>query len=72
MHSGSPGGVLLGSVNLSPQVAAGPDGKKGSQWKTVSAPLTGSKGMTDVYFVFRNDEVKDKNLMILDWIQFSK
>lgn len=72
VHSGSPGGVLLGSVNLSPQAAAGPDGKKGPQWQTVSAPLTGAKGMTDVYFVFRNDEVKDKNLMILDWIQFSK
>lgn len=72
VRSGSPSGELLGSATLSPTAAASPGGQKGPQWQTVSAPLTGAKGLTDLYFVFRNDEVKDKNLMILDWIQFSK
>ncbi|MPR33672.1 carbohydrate-binding protein [Cytophagaceae bacterium SJW1-29] len=70
--SGSPSGELLGTVTVPRPAATHSGEQKGPKWQTVSAPLTNANGPTDLYFVFRNDEVKDKNLMILDWIQFSK
>ena len=72
IRSGSPGGQLIGSVAVQPADDAGSDGRKGPLWQTVSAPVTNPGKSADLFFVFRNERVKDKNLMILDWITFLK
>ncbi|WP_428665684.1 PQQ-dependent sugar dehydrogenase [Runella sp.] len=68
IYKDSPNGKLLGTVNVSPVSSV----KSGPPWQTVSTSITKTEGITDLFFVFRNDQVKDKNLMILDWILFAK
>lgn len=71
IRSGSPTGPLLGTALVAPP-AANAAGRRGVQWQTVTTPVKNPGGMVDVYFVFRNDQEKEKNLMNLDWIQFMK
>ncbi|WP_020601874.1 PQQ-dependent sugar dehydrogenase [Spirosoma spitsbergense] len=74
VYSGSISGKLLGTVVVAPPTTtSGPAGaRRGPQWQTVSAPISSPGNAADLFFVFHNDQVKDKNLMLLDWIQFSK
>ncbi|RYF53215.1 MAG: carbohydrate-binding protein, partial [Cytophagaceae bacterium] len=66
----SPTGKLLGTATVS--AANAPSGVKGPGWQTVTAPITGTSGIQDIYLVFRNDEAKDKNMLLVDWILFKK
>lgn len=67
----SPTGKLLGSVMVT-SIAAPANSPRGPVWQTVTAPIASTSGLHDVYFVFRNDEVKDKNMLLVDWILFKK
>ncbi len=71
IRSGSPTGTLLGTATVEP-VAPAAGGRRGPNWQTVTAPVVGSGGANVLYFVFKNDAVKDKNLMLLDWVLFKK
>ncbi|MEZ0538124.1 PQQ-dependent sugar dehydrogenase [Fibrella arboris] len=66
----SPTGKLLGTATVS--AANAPSGVKGPGWQTVTAPIASTSGVQDIYLVFRNDEVKDKNMLLVDWILFKK
>ncbi|QJW90331.1 carbohydrate-binding protein [Spirosoma taeanense] len=75
VRAGSPTGKLLGSVNVGTPTEAGTGGgtgRRGPQWQTVTAPITNTSAPGDLFLVFRNEQVNDKNLMILDWLQFKK
>lgn len=73
IRSGSPTGPLLGTATVEPGVpASGGGGRRGPNWQTVTASIAGSGGGNAVYFVFKNNQVKDKNLMFLDWVLFKK
>ena len=70
----SPTGKVIGTASVTPVAQASTTGtaRRGPQWQTVSAPLAATAGMSDVFFVFRNEEVRDKNLMNLDWVLFGR
>jgi cytochrome c len=70
VRQGSATGRLLGSVSVTPVAAQPGESRRGLVWQTVTAPITATTGLNDLYFVFRNDQVKDKNIMALDWILF--
>jgi cytochrome c len=67
----SPTGKLIGTATVSP-VQAPAGSPRGPVWQTVTAPIASISGLNDVYFVFRNDEAKDKNMLLVDWILFGK
>jgi cytochrome c len=68
----SPEGKLLGTAQVTPT----PDdpqlkGRSGSEpWKPVAVPISHQGVVKELFFVFKNDQVKDKNLLSLDWIYF--
>ncbi len=70
VRSGSSNGPLLGTAQVEPPAEGGSG--RGISWRTFNAPLTGASGMKNLYFVIRNDQVKDKNLLVVDWIQFNR
>lgn len=73
IHVGSPTGKLLATVDITnPAETNAGTGRKGPLWQLVSAPIANAGGLQDLFFVFRNDQVKDKNLLIVDWIQFAR
>jgi cytochrome c len=83
VHAGSPTGKLIGTANVEALTNAntasttttgstGGGGRRGPQWQVVTAPITASVGPTDLFFVFRNDQVKDKNILIVDWMLFDR
>jgi cytochrome c len=66
IRTGAPDGKLIGTATVSP-------GADQSGWRTartVTAQVKHPGGMNELFFVFRNKEVKDKPLMVLDWILF--
>ena len=67
IRSQSPTGKLLGTATVT-SVSAPAGSKPGPVWQQVSAPITPTDGPVNLYFIFRNDAVKDKNLLLLDWI----
>jgi cytochrome c len=67
IRSGSKTGKLLGSIQLNAGSIA--DLKTG--WKEVTAKLTPSTGIQDLYFVFKSDK-PNTSLFHLDWIYFEK
>ncbi len=70
IHSGSPTGPLVGTAQVQPPAAT--PGQRGPQWQEVTAAIRNPGSIADLYFVFHNDQEKEKNLMILDWVRFSK
>jgi len=67
----SPTGTLLGAAEVKP-IPAPAGGSRGPNWQTVSASISPTDSVNDLYFVFRNDAVKDKNMLLIDWIQVKK
>ncbi|QCR22664.1 ThuA domain-containing protein [Pontibacter sp. SGAir0037] len=63
VRAGSPTGKLLGAAAVNPT----PENR---EWRQVTAQVSGQNGMQQLFFVFKNDKVKDGDLMVLDWIQF--
>lgn len=61
---GSPTGKLISTADIKPA--------DNNAFAPVSAPVTNPGGMNELFFVFRNDQLKDKNLFNLDWIFFQK
>ncbi|GAB2562327.1 PQQ-dependent sugar dehydrogenase [Spirosoma areae] len=72
VRTGSPTGKLVGTASVTPVDPPSGGGRRGLVWQAVSTPLTTASGMNDLYFIFRNEQVKDKNVMALDWILFKK
>lgn len=67
----SPTGKLLGTAMVNP-ITAPAGSPRGPIWQTVTAPIASTSGVQNLYFVFRNDAVKDKNMLLVDWILFKK
>ncbi len=69
LRSGGADGKLLSSVQVEPTKAG--INPKEPVWRQVSTPVSvGAK--VDLFIVFRNSKVKDKNLLNLDWIYFDR
>jgi cytochrome c len=64
VRAGSPTGKLIGKTTINPST------DKEAGWRTVKADIQNPGGVNEVFFVFRNQEVKDKDLLNLDWIYF--
>ncbi|MHC2992696.1 carbohydrate-binding protein [Pontibacter sp. HJ8] len=64
VRAGSPTGKLIGKTTVSP------DADKAKGWRTVTTKVTNPGSVQELFFVFRNKEVKDKDLLNLDWIYF--
>lgn len=58
----SPTGKLIGSVDVSPV--------SHEKWVEIILPIESTEGLNDIFFVFKNENVKDENLMIVDWVYF--
>ncbi|WP_345240832.1 PQQ-dependent sugar dehydrogenase [Nibrella saemangeumensis] len=69
VRSNSPSGKLLGTATVTPAAGAN---RRELQWQTVSAAISNPGAPADLYVVFRNAEAKTANLMVLDWILFSR
>ena len=63
IHENSPSGKLLGSCWV-------PNTGKFTKYKTTSCNLKNTSGVKDLYFVFKGE--KSKELLRLDWFNFSK
>jgi len=73
IRAGSSTGKLLGTADVTtPAETNTGTGRKGPQWQIVTAPIANVGGSSKLFFVFHNDQVKDKNLMIVDWILFAR
>ena len=59
-------GPLISSVKIPPGIAKDPDG-----WKEFRSDLNETKGVHDLFFVFKTQAEKKLNLFNLDWIYFS-
>jgi cytochrome c len=64
VRAGSPTGKLIGKTTISPSA------NKEAGWRTIKADIQNPGGVNELFFVFRNKEVKDKDLLNLDWIYF--
>lgn len=64
IRMGAADGKLIGSVDVSPDPAMQ------WEWREFSIPLVSQNGVQDIFIVFRNENVKDENLMMVDWIHF--
>lgn len=58
----SPTGKLIGFVDVSPV--------SHKKWREITLPIESTEGVNDIFFVFKNENVKDDNLMVVDWIYF--
>lgn len=65
-HLNASEGKLIGAVKVNPNA------QNPWQLKTYVLPLEEAKDMNNIYFVFKNDQVKDQNLMNIDWIYFKR
>ncbi|WP_242923224.1 ThuA domain-containing protein [Pontibacter liquoris] len=64
VHAGAPNGRLVGTATFAP-------GTEDGAWRTVALPVsTRPQGVNELFFVFRNKEVKDRSFMQLDWVYF--
>lgn len=63
IRSGAADGTLMGSIDITPV----PDNQW--EWREFTIPLGEYKGVNDIFFVFKNESVRD-NLMMVDWIYF--
>ena len=74
IHTGSPTGPLVGKATVAPLAdtpgAAPAGGRNSLTWQTVTTPVTPMEGMHDLYVVCRNEDIKARNLMAIDWILF--
>ena len=71
VYTQSPTGPLLGTATVN-AITAPAGSPRGPVWQTVSASITPTNALTDLYFVFRNEAIKDKNLLLIDWILFKQ
>lgn len=59
----SPNGTTAGEILVK-------DTKEGFKFKEITAPITKTNGVHDLYFIFSHDEVKGHELFQLDWLYF--
>jgi len=62
VRSGSPEGPLLGTADLQGNT---------TEWRVVHTAVKNPGGRNEIFFVFRN-EIKNRNFMGLDWIEFKR
>ncbi len=61
---GSPTGKVVSTATVAPS------SDNSSGWRPVTAPVTAPTGVNELFFVFKNEQAKDRSLMNLDWVQF--
>ena len=59
-------GLLISTIKIPPGIAKDPD-----SWKEFRSDLIETKGVHDLFFVFKTQAEKKQNLFNLDWIYFS-
>ncbi|GAB3533615.1 hypothetical protein GCM10027443_19340 [Pontibacter brevis] len=67
VRADAPDGKLLGTAT----VPSSPDRSGWGTTRTITAQVKDPGGVNELFFVFRNMEVKDRPLMMLDWIRFN-
>ncbi len=72
IRTGSPTGALIGTATVVALTTSASSPRGSLPWQTVTATLAPTVGQRDIYLVFRNDQIKAKNLLTIDWIQFKK
>ncbi len=68
LHLDSLNGPLVSNITVAPGTVV--DLK--TNWKDITSPLKATKGVHDLYFVFTNTAERQKNILNIDWIYFSK
>jgi cytochrome c len=68
LHLDSLNGPLVSTIAVGPAVVT--DLK--SNWKEITAPVKLTKGIHDLFVVFTNPVDKQKNIVNIDWIYFSR
>lgn len=66
LRLGKSDGPLVGSLEIPPSVLKDPN-----PWKELKFNLLATKGIHDLYFVFKSKTDQKQNLFHLDWIYFS-
>lgn len=66
LRLGNPEGPLVSTVKIPPGIAKDPQ-----SWKEIWSDLIDTKGLHDLYFVFKAQGERKQNLFHLDWIYFS-
>ncbi|WP_247236569.1 PQQ-dependent sugar dehydrogenase [Telluribacter sp. SYSU D00476] len=65
-------GRVDGPLVSSLQIPAGKAADYTKGWKDRVAPVMPTKGVHDLYFVFKNESGGQKEMFFLDWMQFNK
>jgi cytochrome c len=65
LRQGSKDGLVLGSLTVPAGKVADPK----TDWKELLMPITASKGVHDLFFVFKNEQ-KQGSLFHIDWMYF--
>jgi cytochrome c len=67
IHKGGVDGELLGTIELKGTATAWP-----LPWRELSTPVKDPGGRNELFFVFKNDDIKGRSFMGLDWIEFKR
>lgn len=67
IHKGGVDGELIGTIDLTGTATAWP-----LPWRELSTAAKDPGGLNELFFVFKNDEVKGRSFMGLDWIEFKR
>ncbi len=72
LHLDAPDGPVVNTVQVKPtfRKQGGVWELQPENWAEVTGRLSPATGKHDLYFVFKNDQIKDKGLMNVDWIYF--
>jgi len=72
LHLDAPDGPVVSTVQVKPtfRKQGGVWELQPENWTEVTGRLSPASGKHDLYFVFTNDQIKDKGLMNVDWILF--
>ncbi len=72
LHLDRPDGPVVNTVQVKPtfRKQGGVWELQPENWTEVTGRLSAASGKHDLYFVFKNDQIKDKGLMNVDWILF--
>src|SRR5690606_25832278 len=66
VRQGSKDGTIVARL----AIPAGKSTSRVDGWRELTAVVTGTTGVSDLYIVFVNDQAADQNLFHIDWLKF--